>query len=167
MGIFSIKKSVKKANVLDLLVFVVVLALLAGVLLRYLFEDYGPFGKNKTHIEEYAIKVITIDTYEDVSKFESVRVYRITQNKAYFGNVRDGAYLVPVYTYESGGADKIDTGKKNVVFTVIANGCYKKDGFMLNGNEYIAEGTLLSVTDGSTNVNLRIISINKIQKAEG
>lgn len=167
MGIFSIKKSVKKANVLDVLVFVVVLALLAGVFLRYLFGDYGPFGKNKTHIEEYEIKVITIDTYEDVSNFENGKVYRMTKNKAYFGTVGDGAYLVPVYTYESDGTDKIDTGKKDVVFTVIANGCYKKDGFMLNGNKYIAEGTLLSVTDGSENVNLRIISISKIQKAEG
>lgn len=161
--IFS-KKNRKKINVLDALLVVAVIALIAGLVILFLYDDYGPLGKNKTRIEEYVVTFVTLGSEDNNEQyFAEDTLYRIEPENAYFGTVCKEPYLEPVYTYEykDDNVVKIETSKKCVVSSCLVNGCYKSEGFMLNGNTYIAPGMLIPISSYDFSSTVQILSIKK------
>lgn len=164
MNKLFLKKSRKKINVLDALLAVAVIALIAGLIIIFLYNDYGPLGKNKTHIEKYVVTFITLGSEDDNEQyFANDALYRLEPENAYFGTVCKEPYSEPVYEYEytDDGVVKIETSKKSVVSSCLVNGCYKSEGFMLNGNTYIAPGMFIPISSDEFSSTVQIISIKK------
>lgn len=158
------KRSRKKANVLDLLLVFIVTALVAGIVIMFLYDDYGPLGKNKTHIEEYVVTFVTLGSENDNTQyFTKDTLYRLDPNNAYFGTVCTEPTAQPVYSYDftDEGVVRIETGEKTVVSSCVVNGCYKSEGFMLNGNTYVAPGMFIPISSDEFSSNVQILSIKK------
>lgn len=160
------KKDRKKINMLDALIVFAVVALIVGAFLLFLYNDYGPLGKNKAYVEEYVVTFVTPGSKDNNERyFAKDTVYRLDPENAYFGTVCKEPSTEPVYTYDYVGDEiaKVETNETYIVSCCIVNGCYKSEGFMLNGNTYIAPGMFIPISSDEFSSNVQILSIKKAE----
>ena len=148
------KKVIKPVNPVNVFVILVILLTLTATIIMVLNNQYGFDGKKKPVISDYEIKVIIkteeIDNYGQYANFTLGKEFIISENNTVLGTV----IQEPVYA-----------GNVNGFFVVLkARGTYDyENGFMLNGNMYLAPNTNLKINGEDSIHRAEIYSIEMIK----
>ena len=149
------KRGVKPVNPVNFFILLAVMLVLAATVILVLNDQYGFDGKTKPVIADYEIKVIiktdnNIDDYGQYNKFALGNEFVISENDTVLGVVNSE----PIY------AGNID----GFFVTFKTTGSYNyKNGFMLNGNMYLAPGMILNIYGEDSTHKVEIYSIEIIR----
>ena len=145
----SKKKVIKPANPLNVFLVLIAVSIIAGVVLIILNQHYSFDGKERSVIEDYDIQVVVDNVkIDDYNKFIVGDEFVISNENTVLGVVSKQ----PFY------ADKV-TGFF-VIFTV--RGSYDaENGFLLNGDKYIAPGMKFMIHGNNSTHQVEIYSITK------
>lgn len=138
------RKVIKPINPVNAFILIAIVLILAATVIMVLNNQHGFDGERKPVISDYEIKVIIktdeVDDYGQFSKFIVGEEFVISENNTVLGVVSSE----PEYV-----------GNIDGFFVVLkARGSYDaENGFMLNGNMYLAPGVVLNIYgDNSTHV---------------
>ena len=148
------KRVIKPVNPVNIFILLAVILVLAATVILVLNDQHGFDGKKKPVIADYEIKVIiktdNIDDYGQYSKFAMGKEFVISENDTVLGVVNSE----PVY---AGNIDGFF-----IVFKTSGSYDYE-NGFMLNGNMYLAPGMILNIYGEDSTHKAEIYSIDLIR----
>ena len=145
------KKIIKSINPLNAFLMLVIFSIVVGIVVIILNQHFAFDGKEKPVIEDYEIKVIIKDAaVSDYSSFHVGEEFVLSGKNVFFGEV----IATPYYTENVVG----------FIVTFTAKGSYTADnGFLLNGDLYIAPGNVMKIHGDESSHMAEIYSIEKIK----
>jgi len=120
----------------------VLIAIIVCTVLIVLHNDFGMLSEEKYQNTQFSIELIV--DYDGYVKFEKEQVLFLSGSREKLGVIENVEF----------------DDENNAIITILSNGFYKNNAFMLNGQIYLTEGSDLEIMNNS--ISVEILKINKI-----
>ena len=120
----------------------VLIAIIVCTVLIVLHNDFGMLSEEKYQNTQFSIELIV--DYGGYVKFEKEQVLFLSGSREKLGVIENVEF----------------DDENNAIITILSNGFYKNNAFMLNGQIYLTEGSDLEIMNNS--ISVEILKINKI-----
>jgi len=118
------------------------IAIIVCTVLIVLHNDFGMLSEEKYQNTQFSIELIV--DYDGYVKFEKEQVLFLSGSREKLGVIENVEF----------------DDENNAIITILSNGFYKNNAFMLNGQIYLTEGSDLEIMNNS--ISVEILKINKI-----
>lgn len=163
-----IQKKKLRLNIIDFLIVIVILGALIGIALRF-----GVVEKvtNQSGLKQARISFLIQDINDESADYFVIGdEFTSVSHKCIFGKL-ESRQILPAEAFVVNELGQIfktysENHRIDVRGTVVGNGTFTDDGFLLSGTNYIAPGSSMRVQSLNIDVWITVTSIEKIEEAE-